>query len=533
VVINGFVIVNIRYFCAVALTLFANIYAANAHSAACIVSAENLTDTKTEYFASCNLPLKDCDPVSGKWYCSSEKVNRNSIASLHSAEQLSAPADVPTAYVAPSSAIEICIDTDGDGWGWNGVRSCSIESQSNSASTQTPDAITNPIQQAPGTCLDPDGDGWGWNGVRSCTIASQTANVNIQISEPTITEAQQTQNICIDSDGDGWGWNGTRSCKIATPITNTTAVDRIETTASQTNTANQPNASCSGGPYSPSNITDLVLVTGQSNVTGADTTVAAKLNRWGKVEEFLAPDTPHPRVFAWTVDGLNNNAGTGWKVATLNQSWHDHAPGIGGIARNNFAFHFAKEVAKRDPCKVVGFVMVSEGGKGISHWDNNATGWLEVKRHITEAMSAIERTSIDAILWHQGESDWIADGTCFTSEVCINNQPDYYPQKLYSRIANQAIPNLVGQSALIDRFRRQSWFSADKPFIAGETLKAPMNIHLNKLNTDNDRFTACISSDMKSGLGVREDDPHKNHYNASGLREIGVRYATQYLKMSN
>ncbi len=293
----------------------------------------------------------------------------------------------------------------------------------------------------------------------------------------------------------------------------------------------EADANCTGS-YSPWDITDLILVTGQSNLTGADTTVSATLDRFGKVSEFHEPDNPHPRVFAWTVDSHNNNNGTGWQVASLTQSWHDNNPGVGGIAHNNFAFHFGKQVARQaNGCKVVGFVMVSEGGRGIAHWDYDAPGWTEVVRHLNEAMSSIGRTSIDGILWHQGESDWIDDGTCYPDSVCNSNHQDFYPQKLYSKIADPNIANGVGQSALIDRLHRESWFGYGKPFIAGETVQAPVNVHLNKLNTDDDPWTACVRGDAASGLGLRDDDPFKNHYNAEGLREIGARYAAEYLSM--
>lgn len=84
----------------------------------------------------------------------------------------------------------------------------------------------------------------------------------------------------------------------------------------------------------------------------------------------------------------------------------------------------------------------------------------------------------------------------------------------------------------MDRLRKEPWFGEAKPFIAGETIKAPVNIHLNKLNTDNDRWTATVDSDLQSGLGIRIDDPSQNHYNANGLRELGARYATAYLNMA-
>ena len=82
------------------------------------------------------------------------------------------------------------------------------------------------------------------------------------------------------------------------------------------------NFACTGGTPSPSDITDIILATGQSNLIGPDTVVAATIDQFGKVVEFQQPDLPHPRVFAWNVDPTNNNAGIGWKTADLTQSWH-------------------------------------------------------------------------------------------------------------------------------------------------------------------------------------------------------------------
>ena len=513
---------------------------AASNAAVCTVSGDTLAEAANEYANSCALPVRDCDPVNGQWYCSSEKLDASDFfVTDHINDQSSAaPSSGPdTQHDALPDSLQLsCLDPDGDGWGWDGTASCRVDGQS-SATHLSDLAVASDAPPSSNACVDGDGDGWGWDGTASCRVdvQNQSSGTHIADAARSPDTSQGVPNACLDEDGDGWGWDGSASCRVAQsgaalvlePVTESNPVSIGNNPVTDT----RADAVC-GGSYTPSDITDLVLVTGQSNVTGADTSVSATLDQWGRVIHFSEPDQSHPRVFAWTVDPSRNNAGTGWQVAALNQSWHDSAPGVGGIARNNFAFHFAKQVAERGGCRVVGFVMVSEGGRGIAHWDNNATGWNEVVMQVTEALSAIGRSSIDGILWHQGESDWIVDGTCFTGQNCRNNLPDYYAQKLYSRIADASIPNPVGGSALIDRLRRESWYGDGKPFIAGETIQAPVNVHLNKLNTDNDSWTACVDSDITSGLGIREDDPFRNHYNAAGLRELGARYATEYLKMT-
>ena len=449
-----------------------------AASEVCIATGDNLHGAKSAYASSCDIPVKDCDPFDGVWYCASQRIDSKV---LNQFSNYAGSRDSGPTNNSVHSNENLCIDTDGDGWGWDGSGSCRVSNPSISKST----------------------------------TAVESGNLS-------------AVNFCVDSDGDGWGWNGTSSCRLTSPNRRVATTVNSDFNSVGANSIVQEQC---GGDH-PNDITDLILVTGQSNVTGANTEVSATLDRWGRVSEFNGPDKPHSRVFAWTVDPHSGNAGAGWKVASLTQSWHDKNPGVGGVAHNNFAFHFAKKVAEKDSCRVVGLIVVSEAGRGISHWDYSAPGWNEVVRQVNDAMSAIGRTSIDGILWHQGESDWIANGTCYKVERCQNNHPDYYAQKLYSRIADPSVPNHIGRFALIDRLRRADWFGSGKPFIAGETAKAPVNSVLNKLNTDNDRWTATINSDAASGIETRSDDIAGIHFSATGLRELGARYAYAYLNLT-
>ena len=111
----------------------------------------------------------------------------------------------------------------------------------------------------------------------------------------------------------------------------------------------------------PSDITDLVLVTGQSNVRGSQTGYNPGL------------DGVDSRIFAYTSKG-------DWEVADLHQAWDvdDWHPGNGSIQDssrspyNSFAFHFAKSVVQDDPNRVVGLIIASAPGEGILHWDANS-----------------------------------------------------------------------------------------------------------------------------------------------------------------
>lgn len=240
-------------------------------------------------------------------------------------------------------------------------------------------------------------------------------------------------------------------------------------------------------PTSPANttlfsgdITDLILVTGQSNALGADTEFDAEL------------DKPDDRVFAFTNEG--------WQKADLHQIWDLNWHPRGDPATdpsNNFGFHFAKKVSERRSHRVIGFILVTAPGEPIVTWDYETDFYLSIRNRVIDALNQLpNKATIDGILWHQGETDW--------------KDNVYYENKL---------------ADVINNFRSESWFSSDKPFICGETAYAPLNRILMNLNSDGDPWTGCVVSD---GLRTHEDQVH---FLADGLRVLGTRYATKYLQM--
>ena len=231
----------------------------------------------------------------------------------------------------------------------------------------------------------------------------------------------------------------------------------------------------------PAAITEIVLVTGQSNALGLETAFDAVL------------DYPHPRSYAFTEDG--------WNIADLHQVWD-----LGWHPRNhpetdptnNFGFHFARKVVERRPDRVVGFVLVTAPGEGIAHWDYESEFYLKIRNRVVDALNQLpSKASIDGVLWHQGETDW-AD-------------TDLYSEKL---------------DALISNLRSESWFDEERPFICGETVKSPVNNRLMALNNDGDQWTGCVESDGLQTL------PDGFHFSAAGLRTLGARYATKYLQLT-
>lgn len=231
----------------------------------------------------------------------------------------------------------------------------------------------------------------------------------------------------------------------------------------------------------PATITEVVLVTGQSNALGALTSYDPAL------------DVVHPRAYAFTENG--------WRIADLNQVWDlGWHPGNHPDTDpyNNFGFHFAGKVAERRPDRVIGFVLVTQPGASIQEWDFESELYVKIRDRVATALNDLpSKATIDGILWHQGETDW-------------NDTP------LYGSKLNQLIQN----------FRGESWFGSDRPFICGETAAAPVNNRLMALNNDGDRWTGCVEG---NNLPTKSDG---FHFSAEGLRIIGARYADKYIEMT-
>ncbi len=243
----------------------------------------------------------------------------------------------------------------------------------------------------------------------------------------------------------------------------------------QFNTQPEPAA-----PLSVEDITDLVLVTGQSNALGAGTSY----------DQYL--DSPNRQVFAFTENG--------WKVADLNQVWdRGWFPRTDPTTEpsNNLSLHFGKRIAERRTDRVVGFILITAPGKPISHWQQDGQFFNDIRNKVSGAINQLPyKSNLDAILWHQGESD--------------GEDRDEYGAALYD---------------LIERFRSEPWFGYGFPFICGETATSPVNQQLRKLNRDSDPWTACIAAE---GLPTIRDDAH---FSAEALRTMGRRYADAYLDM--
>jgi len=279
-----------------------------------------------------------------------------------------------------------------------------------------------------------------------------------------------------------------------------------------TNTAVQAEAATSSNPsgvFTVDDVTHVIVVTGQSNVSAPLTTFDPVL------------DHPDPRVFAFTDDG--------WQIADLHQVWDDNAhPGNHSLTdparspNNNFVFHFGKSLATVDTNAVPAFIVLAAPGKGIAHWDYESPFYQKMRNKITDALAQLpNKDTIDVMLWHQGESDSQYEGTSDPNATDLGEPGsfefiNYYPIKLTNVIRN---------------FRSESWASSNLPFICGETrISVRVNRRLLQLNEDPDPNTSCV---FTTDLPFRLSDPSGAHFSAAGLRELGRRYMEAYLEIIN
>ena len=320
------------------------------------------------------------------------------------------------------------------------------------------------------------------------------ATINEQLAEDSATVSQQDDfspaapqaTPASTSDSDNDSSEDTAAAEPAIAASGSSEPEREPATTGEQASPDQTQQEAEtevrqrNVPATPADITDLILVTGQSNALGAQSAFDATL------------DSPHEQVFAFTDQG--------WQKADLHQVWD-----LGNFPRgnpgeepnNNLSLHMAKEIARRHGDRVVGFVLVTAPGQSITHWSPAGGFFQQLDRKVLQAINQLpHKNQLDGILWHQGEND--------------EGDTDYH-RKLDS---------------LIENFRVQSWFSSDRPFICGETaVFEVVNRQLSALNSNGDRWSGCVGSE---NLQTHLDG---FHFNAEGLRELGRRYAVKYLEI--
>lgn len=226
----------------------------------------------------------------------------------------------------------------------------------------------------------------------------------------------------------------------------------------------------------------VFILAGQSNMAGR-----------GKVEPV---DTiPDIRIFTINKEG---------ELLLAKEPLHFYEPAATGL---DCGLSFGKELLKHIPDSIsVLIIPTAVGGSSISQWINDSTF-----RNVTLMTNFKEKIkigqkygTIKGILWHQGENDATTQET-----IEIYNKQ---LQKLFTifrnEIANNELPIIIGELGSFS-MTDDNWQAINSKI--EEYIETDPNAYLIKTN------------DLK-------DKGDKVHFDSEGLREIGRRFAGQFVK---
>lgn len=156
----------------------------------------------------------------------------------------------------------------------------------------------------------------------------------------------------------------------------------------------------------------------------------------------------------------------------------------------------------------VGLIPAADGNTSLNDW---AEGGLLFDHAVFQAKIAARTSELKGILWHQGEAD------------CAEALYPVYQQKLYAII--QAMRNALGQAQLPFLMGGLGDFLKDCPLSQSLRNYGFINQSLKALSETVDG-TAFVSAE---GL---TSNPDLLHFNASSLREFGIRYFDAFMALS-
>lgn len=229
----------------------------------------------------------------------------------------------------------------------------------------------------------------------------------------------------------------------------------------------------------------LFLLVGQSNMAGR-----------GKVEP--QDQEPHPRV--WMLDKDDQ-----WQPAVDPMHFDKSVAGV-GLGRT-----FAMTLAEQDPDIQMGLIPCAHGGSPIDAWKPGEF-YKPTRGHpwddaIRRAKIALKSGTLRGILWHQGESD-------SKPELAVA-----YEAKLHDLIA---------------RFRKE--LEAPKvPFIAGQMGQFEERPWSDDKKQVDEAHRDLVKKVPQTGFAHSDGLHHKGdevHFDSASYRELGRRYAEQYLKLA-
>lgn len=226
-----------------------------------------------------------------------------------------------------------------------------------------------------------------------------------------------------------------------------------------------------GNWYSPDYF--VIVAAGQSNMLGAGSGGTAFLDPNVVAYDWVNKELVPADYAAAPAGGEGVRTGTSFK--------------------NNLFFPFANRVAEELDRPVM-VIARPVSGSSIDTWltSSDGTNWNNLATDVDAALAAIGQDSVDAFLWHQGESDASVDPAVFASKF----------------------------QALVDQVNAQSW-GDEAAFLAGELSyqgdNNTQNLTLQEIElSETDPDLAFVSS-----VGLTSQDESGVHFDGASLVEFG------------
>ena len=207
-----------------------------------------------------------------------------------------------------------------------------------------------------------------------------------------------------------------------------------------------------------------------------------------------------PTIFTLTKD---------MELVVAKEPLHFYEPKLTGL---DCGLSFSKELKKSIPNNIeIILVPCAVGGSSIDQWLGDSLHRnVKLYSNFKERMNYAKTLgTIKGVLWHQGESD--ANPTKLQH---YQAKAEKLFQNFRSDIANEKLPIIIGELGEYTepKERKNNW--------------KILNKILHKI-AENDKEISVISS---KGL---KSNPDKIHFNSEAQRELGKRYAKQYLTILN
>ena len=223
----------------------------------------------------------------------------------------------------------------------------------------------------------------------------------------------------------------------------------------------------------------LYLLMGQSNMAGR-----------GEVQE--EDRTPNRSI-------LTLNRDNQWTLAVDPLHWDKENAGVGpGLS-------FARVMLRQERSVTIGLIPCAVGGTPLARWEMGADLYAQA---VARARKAMQYGVMKGVLWHQGESDSVTEGTARTYAPRL----DRMIRDLREDLEIADIPFLVGE---LGEFRERD----ERAIYLSEVNQALGSIPALV------RLTACVEA-----YGLKDKGDSK-HFSSEAQRELGRRYAEAMVRL--